>query len=348
MVINNYDINLESLAIHWVGNKTNDDSILLSKSLTILSEDISSVLLKYFLSSFKQDESYRFIHNSAIELNEVYTYVSKIFENPQNLHVQSVHLANYLYELSLHPNIKSGEFYVAYFSNCEVDNVITDAIGIFKSENKNTFLEIQPDGNEFNVKSKIGININKLDKGCLIYNVNKDHGYVLSVVDNTNRGQDAKYWIDDFLHIEQCQDEYYNTRNLIDICKNYMVKRLPNEFDITKADQAELLNKSAQYFKQNESFNLDEFTHEVIAQPEVIDSFKAYKQSYEEDHEIKVAEEFSISSSAVKKQSRNFKSVIKLDKNFHIYVHGNNQYIKRGYDENTGMYYYQLFFKEEI
>lgn len=127
-----------------------------------------------------------------------------------------------------------------------------------------------------------------------------------------------------------------------------MVKRLPNEFDITKADQAELLNKSAQYFKQNESFNLDEFTHEVIAQPEVIDSFKAYKQSYEEDHEIKVAEEFSISSSAVKKQSRNFKSVIKLDKNFHIYVHGNNQYIKRGYDENTGMYYYQLFFKEEI
>ncbi|VDR34513.1 37-kD nucleoid-associated bacterial protein [Alistipes sp. cv1] len=348
MVINNYDIQLESLAIHWIGNKTNDDGTLLSKSPTTLSDDISAVLLKYFLSSFKLDESYRFTHNSDLELNEVYNYASKIFENPHFLHEGSVLLAKFLYELSLHPNIKPGELYVAYFTNCEINDCITDAIGIFKSENKETFLEVHPENNVFSLTSELGININKLDKGCLIYNVNKENGYVLSVIDNTNRGQDAKYWIDDFLHIEQCQDEYYNTHNLMNICKNYVVKQLPKEFDITKADQAEFLNKSAQYFKQNEEFNLDEFTCEVIAQPQIIDSFKTYKQAYEEDHEIEISDEFSISSSAVKKQSRSFKSVIKLDKNFHIYVHGNNQYIKRGYDEDTGMYYYQLFFKEEL
>ena len=72
------------------------------------------------------------------------------------------------------------------------------------------------------------------------------------------------------------------------------------------------------------------------------------KDEYEQERDIQIEDEFAISDSAVKKQSRAFKSVIKLDKNFHIYVHGNNQYIKKGYDETTGMYYYQLFFKEEL
>lgn len=53
------------------------------------------------------------------------------------------------------------------------------------------------------------------------------------------------------------------------------------------------------------------------------------------------------SDAAVKKQARIFKSVIKLDKNFQIYVLGDNQYIKKGFDEETGMHYYQLFFKDE-
>lgn len=40
-------------------------------------------------------------------------------------------------------------------------------------------------------------------------------------------------------------------------------------------------------------------------------------------------------------------TTIKLDKNFDINIHGGEQYIVRGYDEERGMYYYQLFFKEE-
>ena len=58
-------------------------------------------------------------------------------------------------------------------------------------------------------------------------------------------------------------------------------------------------------------------------------------------------DEFDINSEAVKKMKRVFKSVIKLDKNFHIYVHGNRNNIKKGYDEENNMSFYQLFFKEE-
>ena len=49
----------------------------------------------------------------------------------------------------------------------------------------------------------------------------------------------------------------------------------------------------------------------------------------------------------MEKQERRMKSVIKLDKNFEIYVHGAEQLIQRGFDPQTGMHYYQLFFREE-
>ncbi len=188
---------------------------------------------------------------------------------------------------------------------------------------------------------------NYTEISSLIYNVDGEAGYVVSAIDNTNRGHEAKYWIDNFLHIIPRKNEYYNTQNLMAMCKNYVVKQLSNEFGVTKADQAEFLNRSAQYFKENDNFSINNFTNDVIAQPEIIESFKLFRQSYQEDHNVEILDEFSISSSAVKKQARSFKSVIKLDKNFHIYVHGDNQLIKRGYDEVTRMHYYQLFLKKK-
>ena len=41
------------------------------------------------------------------------------------------------------------------------------------------------------------------------------------------------------------------------------------------------------------------------------------------------------------------KSVIKLDKNFHIYVHGESNMSEKGYDQARQLNYYKLFFREE-
>ena len=129
--------------------------------------------------------------------------------------------------------------------------------------------------------------------------------------------------------------------------KTFVTKELPQQFEVTKADQAELINESVKFFKGKEEFDFEDFGNEVLKQPEVIQSFNDFSNKYQQERDIEIADNFTISDAAVKKQSRAFKSVIKLDKNFHIYVHGNNQYIKKGYDEITGMHYYQLFFKEE-
>jgi hypothetical protein len=79
--------------------------------------------------------------------------------------------------------------------------------------------------------------------------------------------------------------------------------------------------------------------------PAVIQSFNQYKENYQQKHELDIADDFTISESAVKKQARIFKSVIKLDKNFHIYVHGNQNLIEQGSDENGK--FYKIYYEKE-
>ena len=109
--------------------------------------------------------------------------------------------------------------------------------------------------------------------------------------------------------------------------------------------ESELLNRSVQYFKANEEFSINEFSSTVFEQSEVIKSFNNYKEHYQAERDITLEDSFAISGDAVKKQARSFKSVIKLDKNFHIYVHGNRQMIEQGEDEKGR--YYKVYYNEE-
>lgn len=338
-------VTIKSLSLHIVGNKLNQEEILFSRQPMSVGSEIKDMLVKYFLHPFKQTEYFNLYHDVDLKYNEVYGFISDIFNEPNTIQEQSKNLAKHLYEQSNHPKIKNGEFYVVYFKDCIMDGETVDAVGLFKSENKDTFLKVYPSGDGFEIESQQGVNINKLDKGALIFNTEKENGYVVAVVDNTNKGAEAHYWIDDFLHVRQRKDEYYNTQNVMTLAKNFVVKELPKTFDVSKADQAELLSKTTQFFKGKDTFDMSEFANEVMAQPEVIDSFNQYKESYAKERDIEFSDSFGISDSAVKKQARAFKSVIKLDKNFHIYIHGDRQLIEQG-EDNKGKFY-KVYYKEE-
>lgn len=337
---------LEKIALHKVGNKAMEEKLFLSKNYLKTYEKINNVLSSYFLTPFKLDEYFNFHHESNLDLNEVYVFASKIFDNSEELFDQSINIAKHLFEKSVHPKIKGGEFYTVYFKECIIDGETVDAIGLFKSENKDVFIKVYPAGDNFELETDNGININKLDKGCLIFNTDRENGYVVAVVDNTNRGAEAQYWIDDFLHLRHRKDNYHNTQNLLNLCKNFVTKELPNKFEISKADQIDFLNKSLKFFKEKDSFNSSEFENEVVFQPEVIEVFKKYKDNFKSEHEIDIADNFEISNSALKKQAKIMKSIIKLDKNFHIYIHGNRELIEQGMDED-GRKFYKIYYREE-
>jgi hypothetical protein len=347
MTIKYNSADLKSLVIHKVGNKNNDEPMLLSKSETSLQEDDNLVLSNHFLSAFKQPEFFQFFHETELELNEVYVYVGKIFDNPDDIYEQSRSLAMHLYRQTMHPKIKAGEFYTVYFEGIEVDGVLTEAVGLFKSENKDLFMKVVEKNDNFEINLDSGINLKKPDKGCMIYNVQREDGYLVSVIDNSSKGTEAMYWIDDFLYVQNRKDEYFHTKNALTLCKNFVAEQMPVKFEISKAEQADLLNKSMQFFKENEIFDVNMFADEVIKHPEIIEDFKSYKNDFEKENAVEIGDNFDISGQAVKQQSKFFKSIIKLDKNFHIYVHGNGRYMEKGFDTSNGMNFYKLFFENE-
>ena len=65
-----------------------------------------------------------------------------------------------------------------------------------------------------------------------------------------------------------------------------------------------------------------------------------------EIHEIKEVAATLIRMTYVKKQARAFKSVIKLDKNFHIYIHGDRDLIEQGEDERGK--FYKVYYNKEL
>ncbi len=336
---------IKNITLHLVGNKTNNENFVISKSIMMIDSEIKNLLLNYFLFPFTSKEYYQLYHESDLVLNEVYTYVSKIFDEPEQLYEQSVNLAKHLYEQSTHPKIKGGEFYTVYFKDCILDGETLDAVGLFKSENKDIFLKVLHKNGSFNLESDKGINIKKMDKGCLIFNKDRENGYVVTVVDNTNKGVEAQYWIDHFLHVRQRKDEYANTQNFMTLAKNFVTKELPKEFEVSKADQIDLLNKSLHFFKEKETFNINDFAHEVIAQSEVIERFHQYKQEYENQSDIVIDNQFKISESACKKQQRSYKRVINLDKKIQIVIAGNRQNVEQGEDERGK--FYKVYYKDE-
>jgi hypothetical protein len=335
---------LGKLSIHHIGNKSRDEGLIASDKPVDVEDDVRALLTKYFTQAFKESSFHHFHHPEDLSLNEVYVYLKEIFNDPDTLHFQSLKIARHLYESSNHPNIKPGELYITWLENCKVDGEITEAIGIFKSENKQTYLKVYPQNSAFAIEKEEGININKLDKGCLIYNLDAENGYRSVVIDHTNRGDEARFWVDDFLQMRPVEDAYFHTRNYMQMCRDFSVEAFP---EADKIDKLALVNESNKFFDHQEVFDKKEFHEQVLQSPELIDAFETYKDAYQSEKNIPVYDEFDINSQAVKKLKRVFKSVIKLDKNFHIYVHGNRDLIKKGYDEESGLHFYQVFFKTE-
>jgi hypothetical protein len=235
---------------------------------------------------------------------------------------------------------------VAYLSNIHVEGTLVDAIGIFKSEIKDSYLKLHNHSNAFSLEGDSGLNIHKLDKGCLILKEEAENGFKVLVVDNTNKA-DAQFWKREFLNIKPCSDSFHHTRNFMNLTRQFVDDQLDEEFRVTKADKIDMLNRSKEFFQSRDQFSHEAFEEEVFADPSVAESFRKYERSLAENSETDVVENFEISAQAVKNQMRVFKSVLKLDKNFHIYIHGNKHLIEKGFDEAANKHFYKIYFDKE-
>jgi len=340
---------LTQLVVNYVGNKGIGEELKLSDKLVEFKEDFTKeTILRYFLSPFKTDIYYEFRKKPDISLFSVANACEDLFTSRQEFRQLSSQIANHLYDQSMHPKIKGGEFYVAYFNNVMVDGELCDAVGLFKTENRETFLKVEDNLGALDIDCDNGISIKKLDKGCLIFNTDRERGYKISIVDTNNKiAECAFYWSEDFLNTKIKASAYYHTNNFINAAVGFCEEVLTEANNVDKQDQRMMLNKSTSYFKERDNFNLKDFEKEVLVQPEVISAFNDYRSDFNKRMDLTAIDEFEVSPTAVKKNQKYMRSVVKLDKNFHIYIHSRHDYIERGFGEEKGLKYYKLYYVNE-
>lgn len=349
-MINLYSAQIESLSIHRVGNKSKAEGLFVSQDPYPLTDELTPLVKEFFFKSFREKEEnyYKFEHEADLEFHTLFCLAKKIFENPSATHLLSEEVAKHLYAQSEHPHIKAGELYVVHLDNVLIDNNKTDAIGIFKSELKQDFLQFRESGTNLEMILEQGINLNKLDKGALIFNHKEEEGYKVLSVDS-NR-YDTKYWLENFLGVETFEDDNFYTKKYLKFCQDFAKDVvLPAE---DKKEEVLFMNRAVNHFAKNDAFEESAFVNEVIDNPDLIPEFRHYKTEQAPKYKIEDLTEFPISNKAVTAQRKKIKNVINLDTNIQIKMDFINpesaeKFVEKGWDEEKQMYYYLVYFNKE-
>jgi hypothetical protein len=303
------------------------------------------------LKPFREKEEiyYQFAHEVDLDYNDMYAACEVIFANPEKAHEMSKSITKHLYDCGGHPHIKSGEVYVAYLKNVSIDNNVVDCIGIFKSEIKSDFLELDENGSHLEMILKQGISLDKLDKGTLIFNYKKEEGYKILVHDS-NR-YDSRYFLEHFLGVDAFHDENFLTKKYLKFAQDFAKDVVAPAED--KKEEVMFMNRAINHFAKNDEFEETSFLNEVLDNPDLIAEFKSYKVDKAEKYSIEDVSSFPISNSAVSDARKKFKNVIKLDTGMTIKLdfvnpESANKFFERGFDEETQMYYYICFYNKEV
>jgi len=333
------------ISIHRIGRILEEEFLgIKSIPLTITNEDIRDNFLHFLLCGFKDPIFFNF-DIGLDERDSILSSIAAVFGDKEELHTISKQLAETLYNKSQHPAIKSGDYLMCHFQDLIVEDEVIDAIGIFKSETTDIFLKLQEGVDSYRLDSFNGLKAGMLDKGCLVLNSNATTGYKVCLFDKTG-SVESKFWINDFLGLVPREDEYHMTSHYIQMTKDFVEDRKKNaDNDFSGKEAVTVMQKSENFFKQNESFDEGDYLNDLFGEG-MEEEFQDYKDQYQNKKGYGLDTEFEISDVAIKKNSSVFKSVIKLDKNFHVYVHGDRSKIERGEDD-FGRKFYKLYYEDE-
>lgn len=325
---------IKKATIQVVGNKTRGEGLSAASVLADVSGS-SEFLTKLVEKSFTMDDLKRFSYIESVELNPVYQFVSMMFDNKEAFLKQSVNIATFLYDHSIHPNIRSGELYVLLLE-CQYMKESVEAVAILKSEKKDPFLATDNDGREISVRTIYGTGLKGLDKGCLVLNVEREKGYVVGTVDNTNNGSDAQYWTDSFLHVSDCDDDYHQTVKLMEMCKGFVKQ----QGDISDVERAIAAKKTADVFAVGDKIHVDALADMICQNEEQKQEFAAYREAFEKQNGG-FAEEVNVVKKAALRKPVMKMTTLKLGADFEVKVLNAEARMEQGKDD--GGRYWKLY-----
>ena len=348
-MISRKNASISKCIIHKVGNKFNSTKNAFSEKTVDFDEQSYELMLPFLLRPFGSVvQSHRFNHHANINLNEINSYCDQIFNDKEAFIDVSKHIVTHLYEQSNSAQIKTGDVLVVLFDGIEYKEMTTNAIGIFKIENKVSFFQTYLENNSYDVLVQNGISSKKVDKGCLILNQSDTEGRIVLSVDNNN--YDAQYWTNQFLNIKYADDANSHTQQYLALCKDFSTDILKPSYGAQ--EQNSFLAKTIDFFKEHEIINVEQFKEDVFEDEKAIRQFEDYKKEFEGSQNLVLRNQFDVAEAVLNKEKKKIKTDIKLDTNIQIKLDidapdASAEYLERGYDDTRKMHYYKVFFNAE-
>lgn len=186
---------VSKVIVHRIGNKVREEGYAFSPKEAARTPTLDALLIKSYLEPMVDDaQVYELHHESDIFLNTVYHYSNQIFSDVETFKASTESIAKHLYTASTHPNIVGGEFITILFDGVLSTDGSSQALGCFKIEGRSDYLDIESDEGSLKLVERIGVSLDKVQKGALILS----GGRVVHVIDNLSKK--TKYWLETFLH----------------------------------------------------------------------------------------------------------------------------------------------------
>src|SRR5690554_5729557 len=275
-MINFNQAQISQLILHKISVEK-DRSFINKDTYHFNNEEEEMILRSIFLKPFlKHTATYEFTHEVDLDLNPLYK-LSKELNTEKNFIEVAEKIFQHLDSVSKHPNIKDGDLFIVQYDDIIIRDHAYQGLGIYKIENKEHFIHTSVNDGKVNISLDQGIGTGKVDKACFIV-FSKTENHVLVVDQNK---VETEYWKNEFVKVKLKNDDLNQTNQVMDLTRSFITEQFPNDFEVDKTEQIDLLNRSVEYFKAAEVYQKDQLEEVVLKDEQLIESFRNYHKNYD-------------------------------------------------------------------
>ncbi len=199
--------------VHKVGNRLREEGVRLSSEEVKGNADLHDTLLRHYLAPLAQERlANEFYHESDIGLNAVHQFSQRIFERPLDFVSHTQNVAKHLYSVTNHPSVSGGELISILYKDVRVNEESRSAVGIYKIEERESFLDVVEESGKLNLVEHRGIPT-RIQKGALILEGTNE---VFSKEAGNNI---AMYWTESFLKVRPMRTQAASTKLAANLIK---------------------------------------------------------------------------------------------------------------------------------
>lgn len=332
----------------FIQSVTKADSGVQSTPLSRLSlrdRSMESSLLKLLIKPIDLQYAYQFALQ-ARDQEVLSDWIGQWINDTHTLSQTSQKISDKLIHASTHPNIKTGHLLIAHVTGLHIDGEQRYALIICKLERSARYLNISWMGSQPQLSFADGFSTAQVDKiACISFHDEMEQP-IIYIRDRSNP-ESAQFWTSEFLGVQPVQNERYWTEYVANKTKAFISHEMPNEASEGLIDRVSLLSQARQYLSQSATYEESSYASQLFADEQRAEAFQSYLHESAGDARESVPHQFTPDRQWVNRRGQYFRSVIRLDKNFHIYIHGSRDRIERGIDDQ-GRKFYKLYYDDEL